>query len=63
LSDEDTPTLCYSIPAFESFIGIWSKVLESKPEWETFIQPGLSKLEEYENRLTDVHVLAMGVVN
>jgi len=62
LSGENTPTLCYSIPAFESFIQVWKELLGENPEWENLIEPGLSKLEEYETRLTDVHIVAMGEI-
>jgi hypothetical protein len=60
LSGENTPTLCYSIPAFESFTNLWMKQVEENPEWEDIIQPGLDKLEEYMGRLNDAHILAMG---
>ena len=56
LSAENTPTICSSIPAFESFIDVWCRLLEERPEWWEMIQPGLDKLEEYEERLTDVHM-------
>jgi hypothetical protein len=62
LSGENTPTLCYSIPAFESFIQVWKELLAENPGWENLIEPGLSKLEEYESRLTDVHIVAMGEI-
>jgi len=62
LSGENTPTLCSSIPAFESFINIWTRLAEDRPEWEDIIQPGIYKLEEYMDKLNDAHVLAMGKV-
>ncbi|KAF8814041.1 hypothetical protein BYT27DRAFT_7083097, partial [Phlegmacium glaucopus] len=62
LSGENTPTLCYSIPAFQSFIDLWTQLKEDVPEWEEIIEPGLVKLEEYVERLNDVHVLAMGKI-
>jgi len=62
LSGENTPTLCYSIPAFESFFDIWTKLAEDRPEWADIIQPGLDKLEEYMDRLNNAHVLAMGEI-
>ena len=60
LGAETTPTLCYSIPAFAAFIKLWKDLAEQKPEWEDIIQPGLDKLEDYQDRLTDVHIIAMG---
>ena len=62
LSAENTPTICSSILAFESFIDVWHRLLEERPEWWEMIQPGLDKLEEYEERLTDVHVIGMGEI-
>ncbi|KAF8809261.1 hypothetical protein BYT27DRAFT_7222516 [Phlegmacium glaucopus] len=63
LSSETTPTLCYSIPAFQSFINLWTQLVEDKPEWENIIQPGLFKLEDYVDRLNDAHILAMDYVS
>ena len=57
---ENTPTLCYSIPAFAAFIKMWKDLAIHHPEWEVMIQPGLDKLEDYQEQLTDVHILAMG---
>jgi hypothetical protein len=62
LSAENTPTLCYSIPAFESFINIWTKHAKERPDWSDIIQPGIDKLEEYMDRLNDAHILAMGEI-
>jgi hypothetical protein len=62
LGGENTPTLPYTIPAFAAFIDVWTRLMEDKPEWENIIQPGLDKLEQYENRLTDMHTLAMGEI-
>ena len=60
MSGENTPTLCYSIPAFQSFTDLWTKHIEEQPEWEDIIRPGVDKLKEYTDKLHDVHVLAMG---
>ena len=60
LRAENTPTLCYSIPAFAAFIKMWKDLVFQYPEWEDIIQPGLDKLEDYQERLTDVYILAMG---
>ena len=51
-----------SIPAFASFINVWTKLAEDRPEWQQIIQPGLEKLEEYRDRLSDVHIIAMGEI-
>ena len=61
MSAENTPTLCYSIPAFNSFINIWNKQKEN-PEWSDIIQPGIDKLEEYMDKLNDTHIVAMGEI-
>jgi hypothetical protein len=34
--------------------------MEENPEWEEIIQPGLDKLGNYEDRLTEIHLVAMG---
>ena len=44
LASETTPTLCYSLPAFNAFIQLWTGVIKENPDWETVIQPGLDKL-------------------
>jgi hypothetical protein len=63
LSGESTPTLCYAIPAFASFIDVWQKLVEDAPQWEDLIQPGLDKLEDYQDRVNDAYDLAMGEIN
>jgi hypothetical protein len=62
LSGENTPTLCHSIPAFRSLENLWNVLAADNPEWEELIQPGINKLQEYEERLPDVHILAMGEI-
>lgn len=62
MSTETTPTLCHSIPAFESFINRWEGLLEDRPQWYNIVQPGLDKLEDYQEKLNQVHVLAMGEI-
>ena len=32
------------------------------PAWENIIEPGLDKLEDYQERVTDVYDLAMGEI-
>lgn len=60
LSGEKTPTLSYTIPSFSSFISSWEVLMEENPEWKAIIQPGLDKLEDYEEKLTEVNLVAMG---
>jgi hypothetical protein len=60
LSGEKTPTLSYIIPSFSSFILCWENLVEANPEWTEIIQPGLDNLGNYEDRLTDIHLVAMG---
>ena len=62
MSFESTPTLCYATPAFAKFIEVWSRLLEDKPEWMDIIQPGLDKLEDYQEKVTDAYDLAMGEI-
>lgn len=60
LSGEKTPTLCYTIPSFSSFILCWETLVEENPEWVRIIQPGLIKLGDYEAQLTETHLVVMG---
>lgn len=34
--------------------------MEGNPDWATIIQPGLDKLGDYEEKLTETHLVAMG---
>lgn len=34
--------------------------MEEHPDWSEIIQPGLDKLGDYENRLTNTHIVALG---
>jgi hypothetical protein len=53
-----------SIPnlPYVRFIQLWQELITENPEWEKIIQPGLDKLDDYEQRLADtpVHMVAMG---
>jgi hypothetical protein len=60
LSGENTPTLNYVVPAFKSFILRWEELIEDNPDWQELIEPGLNKLRDYEDLLTDTHLTAMG---
>jgi len=53
LGAEKTPTMCYSIPAFASFIRQWKEMAAEKLYWKDIIQPGLNTLKDYQDRLTD----------
>ena len=61
---ETTPTLCHSIPAYSALINRWTPLMEDHPEWTNLIQPGLDKLEDYQERLVDTpaYVVAMGKI-
>ena len=65
LGAEKIPTLCYSIPAFASFIDMWEMLVQKHPEWQKYIQPGLDKLEDYKNAVEDTpaYVVAMGITS
>jgi hypothetical protein len=58
---EATPTICYSVPAYSAFINKWTLLKEDNPQWAKIIQPGLGKLEDYQDHLADtpVYVVAM----
>ena len=65
LSFETTPTLCYSVPAFESLIQRWEELQENNAtpvQFYDIIQKGLEKLEDYRGYTIDVpvYILAMG---
>lgn len=64
LGAETTPTLCYAIPAYSAFIDLWKKQIADHYEWEQIIQPGIDKLEDYQDRLIDApaYVMAMGKI-
>jgi hypothetical protein len=62
LGAEATPTICYSVPAYSAFINKWTLLKKDNPQWDEIIQPGLDKLEDYQDRLADTpaYVVAMG---
>ena len=62
LGAEVTPTICYSVPAYSAFINKWTLLKEDNPQWAKIIQPGLDKLEDYQECLaeTPAYVVAMG---
>ena len=62
LGAEATPTLCYTIFAFSSFIARWEELQQSNPNWAGVIQSGLNKLEDYAEDLANVpaYTVAMG---
>ena len=62
LDAEKTPTLCHSIPAFSAFIQRWNDLAEDHPNWKPIIEPGVEKLAEYQENLSDTpaYVVAMG---
>ena len=60
MSGENTPTLSYVILAFQLFILHWEELIEVNPNWQEFIEPGLDKLQEYQDLLTETHLMAMG---
>lgn len=62
MSGENTPTLCYATPAFEKFIEVWTQIEEDNPAWTQIIDPGLTKLVEYQEKVTDAYDLAMGKI-
>jgi hypothetical protein len=61
LGAEATPTICYSIPAYSAFINRWTQLKDKNPQWTDIIQPGLNKLEDYQDHLADTlaYVVAM----
>ena len=59
---EATPTICYSVPAYSAFINRWTQLKEDNPQWANIIEPGLDKLEDYQDHLADTlaYMVAMG---
>jgi hypothetical protein len=63
LGSEKTPSLCYVIVAYASFLERWEELAGENQEWAEYIKPGLEKLEDYSLYLDDVpaYTLAMGI--
>lgn len=63
LGAEATPTLCYTVFAFSSFIKRWEELATARYGWDKIIQPGLDKLDDYSSDLDNVpaYKLAMGI--
>lgn len=51
LSNEKTPTLGNTIPAFQALIDSWKRAQTDIPEAAAIIQKGIDKLGDYEGRL------------
>jgi len=64
LGAQATPTLCYTIFAFSSFIQRWEELADERKEWEDYIAPGLQKVDDYSLYLDEVpaYTIAMGNV-
>jgi hypothetical protein len=62
LGAEATPTICYSVPAYSAFINKWTLLKNNNPQCADIIQPGLDKLEDYQDHIagTPAYVIAMG---
>jgi len=62
LGAEAISTICYSVPAYAAFINRWIQLKEDNLQWTDIIQPGLDKLEDYQDHLADTpaYVVAMG---
>jgi hypothetical protein len=56
--------LPYSIPSFSLLIEVWRELIEIHPQWYPLIQPGLDKLQDYEDDLpqTPAYIIAMGML-
>jgi hypothetical protein len=63
LSHEKTPTLAYTIPAFQSMIKKWMDLKTKFPDAADIIDEGINKLEIYENKLEAVpaNIIATGI--
>ena len=61
MSSESTPILCGAIPAFESFMTAWEKMMRKVPHLETYIQAGLDCAYKYYSCMdrTDAYIITM----
>src|SRR6266576_2902567 len=51
MGTQKTPTVPFTIPMFSAFISRWKELAQEKSLWDDIIQPGLKKLDEYEQEL------------
>ncbi|KAH9014937.1 hypothetical protein EDB84DRAFT_1277499, partial [Lactarius hengduanensis] len=61
MSKETTPVLSGAIPAFETFMTSWERLVENYPHLQFMVQPGLDLMYKYYTRMdrTKAYVLAM----
>jgi hypothetical protein len=61
MSAESTPILSAAVPAFESFMTSWEKVMQDHPCLKRYIEPGLECAYQYYSRMDDtsVYIVAM----
>ncbi|KAH9033149.1 hypothetical protein EDB84DRAFT_1270345 [Lactarius hengduanensis] len=61
MSKETTPVLSGAIPAFETFMTLWERLVENYPHLQFMVQPGLDLMYKYYTRMdrTKAYVLAM----
>jgi hypothetical protein len=61
MSGESTPILCGAIPAFETFMSRWERIIVEHPRLKPLIQPGLDWAYMYYDRMdrTGAYIIAM----
>jgi hypothetical protein len=61
MSGESYPTLSGAIPAFETFMSAWEKMIKEKPNLKPLITPGLEWAYKYYARMdrTKAYIIAM----
>ncbi|KAK7018778.1 hypothetical protein VNI00_018240 [Paramarasmius palmivorus] len=54
LSQEDTPSLAYAIPAFYAVVDQWLALQDKYPDLYDVIEPGIAKLQAYLAKIDDI---------
>lgn len=61
MSNESTPILAGSIPAFEMFMTSWEMLAERNPRLQRWIEIGLSWARKYYMRMDDTHAYVVSM--
>jgi hypothetical protein len=61
MSGESMPILSGAIPAFETFMSMWEKIVEDHPALKPIVDPGLQWAYTYYGRMdrTRAYIIAM----
>ena len=61
LSCEKTPTLCEALPSFQKIILKWEEYQDKMPDYSSYIEAGLSKLQDYFSRAMQVPAYQLAI--